>query len=103
MREEALRIIEACVDIQNAHYKLDLAGVFVRNQKTRWGSCSQQKNLTFSYQTAYLPARLRDYVIVHELCHLLEFNHSRAFWSWVAETIPDYKVRKKELGVYTPR
>lgn len=102
-RNEALRIIEACVDMWNVHYKLDVAGVYVRNQKTRWGSCSRRKNLTFNFQVAYLPLRLREYVIVHELCHMLEFNHSRAFWSLVCEALPDYALRRKELRQYSPR
>ena len=102
-KDEALCIVEASVDAFNVYYKLDLGGVFVRNQKTRWGSCSHRKNLTFSYQVAYLPERLREYVIVHELCHLIELNHSRAFWKRVAETLPDYAMRRKELRMYAPR
>jgi len=102
-RDEALCIIEAYVDFWNSHYKLDVAGVYVRNQKTRWGSCSRRKNLTFNFQVAYLPEGLREYVIVHELCHMLEFNHSKAFWARVAEALPDYAVRRRELRGYAPR
>ena len=102
-KDAALRIIEQSVDVWNAKYKFDLSGVFVRNQKTRWGSCSARRNLTFSYKVAYLPDRLREYVIVHELCHLKEFNHSRNFWDLVAQALPDHALRRKELERYSPK
>ncbi len=102
-RDAALRIIEQSVDVWNAKYKFDLSGVFVRNQKTRWGSCSARRNLTFNYKVAYLPDRLREYVVVHELCHLQEFNHSRSFWDLVTQTIPDHALRRKELEKYSPK
>jgi len=99
-REEALRIIEHHVDVCNAYYQLDFRGVFVRNQKTRWGSCSSRKNLMFNYRIAYLPEHLRAYVIVHELCHLKELNHGKKFWALIAETIPHYQHCRRELRAY---
>jgi len=71
--------------------------VSIRNQKTRWGSCSRQKNLSFSYRLFLLPPRFCDYVIVHELCHLKEMNHSPKFWALVARTFPDYKKLRREM------
>ncbi len=61
----------------------------IRNTAGRWGSCSGKKNLNFHYKIAFLPADLVDYLIVHELCHLIEMNHSDKFWKKVSSIIPD--------------
>lgn len=71
--------------------------ITIRAQKSRWGSCSRQGSLSFNYQIALLPPGLADQVIVHELCHLLEFNHSKKFWALVAQAIPDYLDRRRAL------
>lgn len=69
----------------------------IKNQKTRWGSCSKKGNLNFNYKIALLPEKLADYIIIHELCHLKEFNHSQKFWNLVAKIIPNYIEAKSEL------
>ena len=71
--------------------------VAIRNSKTRWGSCSRAGNLNFNYKVIFLPEKLFDYVIVHELAHLAEFNHSPAFWQTVARAIPDWHARRNAL------
>lgn len=80
----------------NKIYGFSYNRINIKNQKTRWGSCSNKGNLNFNYKIALLPERLADYIIVHELCHLREFNHSKQFWSLVAQAMPDYtKIRAK--------
>ena len=71
--------------------------VAVRRQKTRFGSCSSKGNLNFNCVLALMPDAILDYVIVHELCHRIEMNHSPAFWAQVASVLPDYRTRRKWL------
>jgi predicted metal-dependent hydrolase len=71
--------------------------VVIKNQKTRWGSCSKKGNITINYKILYLPRKLQDYVIVHEMCHLKEFNHSKKFWRLLASVLPEWEEIKGEL------
>ena len=94
------RAISLIVEKANKYtqiYKFKINRITVRNQKTRWGSCSKQGNLSFNYRITLLPESLAEYIIVHEICHLGEFNHSKKFWSLVEQTIPDYKEKRKAL------
>lgn len=74
--------------------------ITMRNQKTRWGSCSSQGNLNFNNRLLFVPEELVDYVVVHELAHRKEMNHSRAFWNVVGTYLPDYKERRAKLREY---
>ena len=71
--------------------------ISIRAQHTRWGSCSSKGNLNFNCLLALVPMEVLDYVVVHELCHRKELNHSDRFWNEIAKILPDYKVRKKWL------
>lgn len=74
--------------------------VFIKNQRTRWASCSKKGNLNFNWRLLWAPPEVLDYVIVHELCHLVEMNHSPRFWAQVALWCPDYKKHRKWLRVH---
>jgi predicted metal-dependent hydrolase len=75
----------------NGIYNFRFNTISIKNQKTRWGSCSRRGNLNFNYKIILFPERVADYIIVHELCHLQEFNHSPKFWDLVEKTIPEYR------------
>jgi predicted metal-dependent hydrolase len=91
------KIIKEKLDYYNQFYNFKFNKVFIRNQKTRWGSCSSQGNLNFNYRLIYLEEKFIDYIIVHELCHLGEMNHGKNFWDLVEKKIPDYKIIRKKL------
>lgn len=84
-----------------AHYHPVTGGhynsITVRDQKSRWGSCSSRGTLSFNYRLIFAPPAVLDYVVVHELCHLTFMDHSKNFWDKVAAVMPDYKIQKKWL------
>jgi len=90
-------LVEERLNYFNQFYNFKYHRISIRNQSSRWGSCSSHQNLNFNYRVAILPAELADYIIAHELCHLQEMNHSPRFWQLVAKAIPDYKGRQKKL------
>ncbi len=72
--------------------------ITIREQKTRWGSCSNRGNLNFNWKLMLMPEGVLDYVVVHELAHRIEMNHSNAFWKIVEQVLPDYRERKALLS-----
>lgn len=87
---------------KRADYFADQLGVTyntitIRDQKTRWGSCSSKGNLSFNWRLILAPPKVLDYVVVHELCHRREMNHSPRFWALVESVMPDYKQHRKWL------
>jgi hypothetical protein len=96
-KETARELVLLRLSHFNQHYQLNWKRVAIRNQRRCWGSCSSLKNLNFNYKVLFLPEHLRDYIIVHELCHLVHLNHGQQFWDLVAEVVPDYKALVAEL------
>ncbi len=87
-----------------AYYQPRIGGEFgrvtVRAQKSRWGSCSSKGNLSFNWKLIMAPPQVLDYVVIHELCHLHEFNHSPRFWRLVEVQMPEYKSWKDWLKIH---
>lgn len=96
-KEKARKIVLEKIVFWNSYYNYKIRQVRIKMVKTRWGSCSSKGNLNFNYKIMFLPERLQDYIVVHELCHLEELNHSRNFWQLVEKTLPEYKEHIKEL------
>lgn len=76
---------------------LPYVNITIREQKTRWGSCSSSGTLSFNWRLMLAPPRILDYVVVHELCHFKYMDHSKEFWSLVESVLPDYRERRKWL------
>ena len=86
------------VDYYSRRMEIDYGSISMRNQKSRWGSCSSKGNLNFNYRLAYLPEELLDYVVVHELAHRRHMDHSVAFWEEVETYYPAYKKCRQMLN-----
>jgi len=97
LKEQAERYIPVRVKEFSEKYKFNYNRITIRSQKSRWGSCSSKNNLSFNYKLMYFNNKIIDYVIIHELCHLREMNHSKEFWRIVEGIMPDYKIYKQQL------
>lgn len=96
-RNQSLAWVRSKVEELAKAHNFEYNRITVRNQKTRWGSCSSRGNLSFHYKIAFLPERLARYLIIHELCHLKEMNHSSRFWMLVEGIIPEYRENVRDL------
>ena len=93
--EEAKKALKESIEYFSNLLGVEYNKVTIKNQKTRWGSCSSNRNINFNWRLIMAPTFVIDYIVVHELCHLIHMNHSKVFWDQVSRIIPDYK--KAEL------
>ena len=91
------RCLEERLPVFSSKMGVSYGKVAIRDQKTRWGSCSRNGNLNFNWKLSLVPDEILDYVIVHELAHRIEMNHSADFWREVEKVLPDYRERRKWL------
>lgn len=101
-REQARDIVNERIAMYSQKMGVQPAKIVIKQQKTRWGSCSTKKNININWRIIMAPIQVVDYVIVHELAHLKEMNHSTRFWSLVGNVMPDYKEYRdwlKENGI----
>lgn len=97
MIQEACRVFPRRVAFYAKKMGVTYGRITIREQKTRWGSCSGKGNLNFNWKLIRMPAEILDYVVVHELAHRMEMNHSSRFYRIVASVLPDYKAREQWL------
>lgn len=97
LREEARERIQGILDKYEEEVDGDYDKVYIRNQKTKWASCSPKQNLSFNWRLVMAPEEILEYVVVHELVHLEEPDHSDRFWRRVGEIVPDYQKRQEQL------
>jgi predicted metal-dependent hydrolase len=97
LREKTRQLITRRVEYFAPIIGVTYGQIAIRTQRTRWGSCSSKGNLNFNCLLGIVPSEVLDYVVVHELCHRKELNHSDRFWNEVSRILPDYKTRKQWL------
>ena len=93
-RREARRRITAMVEDEAERLGVRYTSIAIRDQRTRWGSCSKRGTLSFNWRLVIAPVEVCRYVVVHEVCHLRELNHSKAFWRLVDEAMPNWREQK---------
>jgi|WetSurMetagenome_2_1015567.scaffolds.fasta_scaffold183946_2 predicted metal-dependent hydrolase len=98
LKDEAKRIINEKTKVFSGKIQVIYNRVYIREQKSIWGSCSTRKNLSFNWRLIMVPENVIDYVIIHELCHLKEMNHSKVFWRLVADFCPEWRLHRKWLN-----
>ena len=89
------QMLQELAELHGFHYQR----LSIRAQKTRWGSCSQNRNINLNCKLLFMPKEIVSYVMIHELCHTLEMNHSTRFWNLVADCDPNFKNHRKELNL----
>lgn len=96
-RKQARKVLTERVEFFARKHDFKFGKIRISSARTRWGSCSSKDTLSFTWRLVMAPLDVIDYVVVHELCHLKEMNHSKVFWAQVEAILPDYKRRRKWL------
>lgn len=97
LKEQARITLTARTDYYAEILQVKYQKIRIGSQKTRWGSCSSRGTISYNWHLVLMPEIILDYVVVHELCHLIEMNHSPQFWSRVENVLPDYRDRRAWL------
>lgn len=97
LREYARVKLTKMVELHATIMQVTVERISIKEQKTRWGSCSSKGNVNFNWKLILMPERIQEYIVVHELAHRKQMNHSKDFWLEVEKVLPDYIQRKNEL------
>ncbi len=96
-KREAMVLVEAIVKKYQSLYPFPPHTIKIKNTSSIWGSCSSSSSLSINYRIVKLPSHLQEYIVLHELCHLYEMNHSSKYWKLVEQLDPKYKIKHREL------
>jgi predicted metal-dependent hydrolase len=96
-RKKALENITDRIAYYQFYFDVEPTQLVVKKQRKRWGSCTSKYKLLFNFRCVMLPLTVLDYIVVHEMCHMVHLNHSQEFWKLVGTILPDYKQRKEWL------
>lgn len=97
LRKKAAEVLKDRIEFYRKILRVSPEKISIRSQKSRWGSASKDGNLNFNCNLLKAPMEIVDYVVVHELCHLRVYNHSRAFWKLVESIVPDFREKRRWL------
>ena len=98
LREKAAEVLKAKTAEWAAKIGVEYNHIVIKDQQTLWASCSAKKNINYTYRIIKMPPAIRDYLIVHELCHLVHMNHGEEYWQLVGQFCPDYKNSRRWLN-----
>lgn len=99
-RNKTLEKVINSINYYQQYFNVNPNSIKVKEQKKRWASCNSKRDLMFNWRCSMAPAWVLDYIVVHEMCHMVHMNHSKDFWNLVEKIIPDYKKRKEWLKKY---
>ena len=92
-------LVEKRLQLYQSHFKIKPRSFRISDSNSTWGTCDSMRQLTFNWKLAMAPLQVIDYVVVHEMCHMVHMNHDRSFWRLVGKIIPDYEQREKWLAL----
>ena len=93
----AVEELNFCVNVYKQRVGVTPSRIQIKDYRARWGSCKPDGSIQLNWRLIHAPMHIMDYVVVHELCHLLEMNHSKHFWSEVERVEPQYKMKRQWL------
>jgi predicted metal-dependent hydrolase len=96
--QQCKALVEKSISIHQNNFKSKPRSIRISDSKTTWGTCDSRRQLTFNWRLAMAPHEVIDYVVVHEMCHMVHLNHDRSFWRLVGKIMPDYKEMEKWLA-----
>lgn len=97
--QQCKALVEKSIRAHQHHFKTKPRSIRISDSQTTWGTCDSRLQLTFNWKLAMAPLEVIDYVVVHEMCHMVHLNHDRSFWRLVGKIMPDYKAKENWLAL----